>query len=185
MYTRILFKLSQKHWFSTDLSVSVSMSVSLSFFLLLHELKYWCVSVYTISVWDIWLWWINRQDVYCLQIRPVQLKKQKQTKKRTTTEMGWGTFPCWEGSFHLAVIDLGPSLLFSLSVPSHDAFVCHLLEEACSAADFTPSPSVLPSLNTSPWLWFITTRLLSPNPPVMLPVLTTPEIDDLSPRSRL
>lgn len=81
--------------------------------------------------------------------------------------------------------DLGPSLPLSSIVPWHNVFVCHLLEETCSAAGFTPSPSALPCLNASPWLWFITTLLLSPNPLVMLPVLARPKIEDLSPRSRL
>lgn len=81
--------------------------------------------------------------------------------------------------------NLGLSLPLSSIVPWHKVFVCHLLEETCSAAGFTPSPSALPCLNTSPWLWFITTLLLSPNPLVMLPVLARPKIEDLSPRSRL
>lgn len=156
---------SQKCLFNTT---GLFRSGSLSLFLLLHVLKYWCVSVYTISVWDIWLRRINKQDVYCLQNGAVLFKKNK-------NKNGWGNTRC----------DLGPSLLLSFRALSRHAFVCHLLEETCSAADFTPSPSVLLSLNTSPWLWFITTLLLSPNPPVMLPVLTRPEIDDLSPRSSL
>lgn len=163
--------LSEKHLFTTT-GPSFAPSPSM----LLHALKYWCVSVYTISVWDICLRRMNKQDVMVVQ--PCSHLKNKQTKKTKSKpkEMGWGDHP---------VLGSGPQFAVSLSVPCHGVFVCHLLGETCSAADFTPSPSALPPLNTSPRLWFITTLLLSPNPLVMLPVLATPKIEDLSPRSRL
>lgn len=108
------------------------------------------------------------------------------TKKiKTTQTWRWVRDHPVLGTLFPSQRNLGPSLPLSLRAACHNAFVCHLLEEACSAADFTPSSSALPSLNTSLWLWFIATLLLSPNPLVMLPVLATPKIEDLSPRSRL
>lgn len=155
---------------------------SLSSFLLLHALKYWCVSVYTISAWVICLRRMNKQDVMVVELC-CHLKKRNRIKYKPHGD-GIGNQPVL-GTLFPSHCNLGLSLPLSSIVPWHKVFVCHLLEETCSAAGFTPSPSALPCLNTSPWLWFITTLLLSPNPLVMLPVLARPKIEDLSPRSRL
>lgn len=121
----------------------------------------------------------------CGTVQPFKNKKQKKNRiKYKPHGDGIGNQPVL-GTLFPSHCDLGLSLPLSSIVPWHNVFVCHLLEETCSAAGFTPSPSALPCPNTSPRLWFITTLLLSPNPLVMLPVLARPKIEDLSPRSRL
>lgn len=129
-------------------------------FLLLHALKYWCVSVYAISVWEIFAsnGWTSRMFTVCKNCAAL-LKNTKQNKiTKTTWRLGRG-----------AISVLGT--LF----PSHSAFLDSLPHTAPLFVTFwkrhvlllTSPPLLLRSLslNTSPCLGFITTLLLSPNPP--------------------